>query len=253
MKKFLNVLLLVLVSGSLFAQEEQIESLTEKNIKEARERLSQTYSPLEPKKIDTVFKEVEVPAVKKKKNPYKVHTVAGRNQHSGGYGALIFKGSEFKETTILILAIRGAWVVNRSLGIGFEIDGLLPVSKYENIDPEGLSSSYLIGGYGGLVLEPILWSNSVVHLTFPVSAGAGWLGYVEDWENDPYNYNGDLYDNDVFWYIEPGANLEVNIARFCRLSLGVSKRFTQDLVLIETPSDAFDNLNYSVTLKFGGF
>jgi hypothetical protein len=236
----------------LFSQEGQIEALTQKNIKEARERLSKAYSPIEIKQIDTVFKEIEVPAVKKK-NPYQVHTVAGKNQHSGGYGAIIFKGSEFNEVPIFILAIRGAWVVNRSLGIGLEIDGLLPVSKYENIDPEGINSSFLVGGYGGFFLEPILWSNAVVHLTFPVTAGAGWMGYIEDWENNTYNYNGDLYDHDVFWYVEPGVNLEVNVARFFRIGLGVSKRFTQDLVLINTPSDAFDNLNYSVTLKFGGF
>ena len=253
MKKLICIYVLLLVSSQMFAQEEQIESLTRENIKEARERLSKAYSPIEPKKIDTVFKEIEVPAVKKKKNPYRVHTLAGKNQHSGGYGAIIFKGSEFNEVPILILAIRGAWVVNRSLGIGMEIDGLLPVSKYENIDPEGINSSILVGGYGGFFLEPILWSNTVIHLTFPVTAGAGWIGYIEDWENNSYYYNGDLYDHDVFWYIEPGANLEVNVARFFRISLGVSKRFTQNLLLINTPSDAFNNLNYSVTLKFGGF
>jgi len=253
MKKIIYIYVLILVSNPIFAQEEQIESLTQKNIAEARKRLSNAYSPIQPKQIDTVFKEIEVPPVKKKKNPYQVHTLSGKDQHSGGYGAIIFKGSEFKEMPILILAIRGAWVVNRSLGIGLEIDGLLPVSKYEDIDPEGINSSYLIGGYGGFLLEPILWSNTVVHLTFPVTAGAGWMGYIEDWENNSYYYNGDIYDDDIFWYIEPGVNLEVNVARFFRINLGVSKRFTQDLVLINTPSDAFDNINYSVTLKFGGF
>ena len=48
-------------------------------------------------------------------------------------------------------------------------------------------------------------------------------------------------------------NLEFNISRSFRLDLGVSKRFTQDLDLINTDSDEFENLNYYITLKIGGF
>ena len=63
----------------------------------------------------------------------------------------------------------------------------------------------------------------------------------------------DEVDSDVFWYLEPGGNLEFNISRSFRLDLGVSKRFTQDLDLINTDSDEFENLNYYITLKIGGF
>lgn len=182
-----------------------------------------------------------------------METLSGKNSHSGGYGALFFKGSSFKNTSILIMGIRGAWVVNRSFGLGIDLNGLLPVSKYDDVDPAGLSEAILLGGYGGLLLEPVAWSKKLVHVTFPISIGAGWLGYVEDWEDEYYYGGGDLLDNDVFWYIEPGINAEVNITNYFRIDVGISKRFTQDLSLYNTPSDAFDKLNYSLTLKFGGF
>jgi len=183
----------------------------------------------------------------------EMQTLSGGNGHSGGYGALFFKGSKFKDASIMIMGIRGAWVVNRSFGLGIDLNGLLPVSKYDDVDPIGQNAAILLGGYGGLLLEPVLWSKKIVHLTFPVSLGAGWLGYIEDWEHEYYYGGGDLLDDDVFWYIEPGIFAEVNVTHYFRIDVGISKRFTQDLNLYNTPSDAFDKLNYSLTLKFGGF
>lgn len=183
----------------------------------------------------------------------KIHTLSNGHGGSGGYGALIFKATDFDETSLLLAGFRGMWVINRSFGIGVEANGIIPVSKFDNIDPEGFNRAILVGGYGGLALEPIFWSNSVIHFTFPVSFGGGWLGYMEDWQDQYYYYNPELYDQDVFWYVEPGANLEFNIARFFRIDLGVTKRFTYDLNLIQTGQEAFDNWNYTFTMKFGGF
>lgn len=182
-----------------------------------------------------------------------METLSGTNSHSGGYGAIFFKGSSFKNKSIMMMGIRGAWVVNRAFGLGIDLNGLLPVSKFEDVNPIGTSDAILLGGYGGLLLEPVAWSKKLVHVTFPVSIGAGWLGYVEDWEDEYYYGGGDLLDNDVFWYIEPGINAEVNVTNYFRIDVGISKRFTQDLNLYNTPADAFDKLNYSLTLKFGGF
>ena len=183
----------------------------------------------------------------------EIETLSSNNGHSGGYGALTFKGSKFKESSILLMGIRGAWIINRSFGVGIDLNGVIPASKYDDVDPYGRNKGILTGGYGGLLLEPIIWSNKVVHLAIPISLGAGWLGYVEDWENNQYYYNGELYDEDVFWYVEPGVNAEINITKFFRVNVGISKRFTQDLNLYNTPSNAFDKLNYNLVLKFGGF
>ena len=192
-----------------------------------------------------------------------IKTLAGSMNHSGGFGAISFRYSDFRDKTIVMAGLRGGWIVNRTLGIGFEGHGIIPTAKYDDIDDS--RDVVLVGGYGGMFIELILFSNQVIHVTFPVSGGAGWLGYTEHWENDftnpPYTaYDSTgllrrdpLIDDDTFWYVEPGANIEVNVSRNFRMCFGVSKRFTQDLALISSESSAFDKMNFFMTLKFGRF
>ncbi|UII22807.1 hypothetical protein [Fulvivirga ligni] len=179
----------------------------------------------------------------------RIKTISSGGFHSGGFGALSFKKSEFKDKALVMTGLRGGWIINRAVAIGIEGYGIVPASEYANINFQ--RNVRLLGGYGGMFVEPILFSNEVVHVTFPMAGGAGWLGYHEDWEED---YDGDdLIDDDVFWYIEPGVTAEVNVSRHFRIAAGVTKRFTQDLNLMSTNDSEFENLNYMLTLKFGAF
>ena len=178
--------------------------------------------------------------------------MSGSISHSGGFGALSFRSSEFRNEPIVLAGLRGGWIINRTLGIGVEGHGIIPTAKFGDIVPN--RDVNILGGYGGMFLELIFFSNQVVHITFPVSAGAGWLGYqaIEE-DNTMPALDSNEIDGDVFWYVEPGADLEFNVSRNFRLAFGVSKRFTQDLELISTKAKAFDELNYFITLKVGGF
>jgi len=185
-------------------------------------------------------------------NPRKrpdIKTLSGSLGHSGGFGALTFRSSKFRGQTMVLAGLRGGWIINRSLAIGLEGHGIIPTAKFE-----GLSQfkAVAIGGYGGMFLEPIFFSNEVVHVTFPISAGSGWLGYHEDFDEGRFS-NPELIEGDVFWYVEPGANVELNLARSFRLALGFSKRFTQDLELVDTGSKDFNKISYYLTLKIGSF
>lgn len=189
----------------------------------------------------------------RKKRQNEIQTIAGNNVHHGGFGALTFTGTEFNSKSTMLLGFRGGWIINRAVALGFEGHGLIPSAEYPDIDSQRPVDARAVGGYGGMFIEPILFSNKVVHLTFPVSAGGGWVGYVVDWE-DSQNFNDDdLIDGDTFWYIKPGASVEVNVARNFRIALGASYRFTEDLELTGTPEDGFDGWNYFLTLKFGRF
>ena len=181
---------------------------------------------------------------------HDIKTLAGSVRHFGFYGGLSFRSTELNKESLMMAGVRLGFIANRSLGIGFEAYGIVPTTNYRNIIPN--QSVIPLGGYGGLTIEPILWSNKAVHLTFPVTGGAGWLGYHEDWNEDYYN-NGDLLADDVFWYVEPGINAEINISRVLRVDIGVSKRFLQDFTLLNTPASAFETLNYTFGLKIGRF
>ena len=242
--KLLNVVLLILcISFIGVAQEEQPEKKNDEPVEEQDpDYFFQDVTP-EPEQEEEVKEE-------KKKDRREMKTLAGRNSHHGGFGALSFRGTNIDGKTAVFAGFRAGWIINRALAIGFEGHGLIPTAKYDGIDPN--YRAVLLGGYGGMFLEPIIFSNEVVHLTFPIAGGAGWFGYHRDWEQ--YNdWNGSLIADDVFWYVEPGIAAELNISRNFRIGLGVTKRFTQDLNLANTDSKEFENPNYFITLKFGTF
>ena len=91
-------------------------------------------------------------------------------------------------------------------------------------------------------------------MKYPVSCGAGWLGYTPDWEiMGNHQDNNNLYDEDIFWYLEPSASMELNVTRFFRIALGVSRRFTENLDLINTGPAELEKMNINLALKFGRF
>ncbi len=183
-----------------------------------------------------------------------MQTLAGNIHHSGGYGALLFKSSSFMDKPLVLAGGRGMWTIDRIIGLGFEVNGVIPVNTYEGMDPYGNNKACLIGGYGGFVIEPVAWSNKLVHVTFPVAGGAGWLGYIRDWESPNYQPDmNDLYNQDIFWYFEPGVSLEINITRFFSADIGATRRFAQDLELTNTNPYALNKTNFSLALKFGRF
>lgn len=193
---------------------------------------------------------------KKEKRSRKgeVRTISGDNYHSGGFGAISFKGTDYMGETMIMAGVRGGWIINRAVALGFEGWGIIPTAKLTDVYQ--FDDVIVLGGYGGFFIEPILFSNQIVHVTFPVSGGAGWMGYNLDFTdpNNGGNVGGSyLVDEDVYWYVEPGVALEVNVSRHFRMDFGASKRFTQDLEMMNTPSDAFDEWSYFMTLKFGGF
>ncbi len=186
---------------------------------------------------------------RKRRNKGQVKTISGDKYHSGGFGAVSFKGTTYLDQSMILGGLRGGWIINRAVAMGFEAWGIIPSATLSDVYP--LADVVVLGGYGGFFIEPILFSNQVIHVTFPISGGAGWLGYQEKFSN--YDYYGSIVSDDVFWYVEPGAAIEVNVSRNFRMDFGASKRFTQDLTLLNTKADAFDEWSYFLTLKFGGF
>lgn len=223
------LLLGLLIAGAAYAQEDSTRFTEEQRYDQEEERRR---------------KQEE-----KRRRKGEVKTISGDNYHSGGFGAVSFKGSTYLDQSVIMAGVRGGWIINRVVALGFEGWGIIPSATLPDVYP--ISDVIVLGGYGGFFIEPILFSNQIVHLTFPVSGGAGWLGYQEKFSN--FDYYGSVISDDVFWYVEPGAAIEINVSRHFRMDFGASKRFTQDLKLLNTPSDAFDDWNYFLTLKFGGF
>ncbi|MFH0866864.1 MAG: hypothetical protein V1904_11765 [Bacteroidota bacterium] len=178
----------------------------------------------------------------KKKNEIK--TVFGNKKvPQGVYFGFSVGYSIIKDKDAFTSGARLMWVIGHSFAWGLAGSGFA-----NNFHSDAGSS--LQGGYGGLMFEPILLPKYPVHLSFPVMLAAGGVAKVnaDMWESD---YMAD--DDDAFFIAEPGVELEMNLLKFVRLSVGVTYRFTTDIYLANESHDVLNGLNTMVSLKFGKF
>jgi hypothetical protein len=169
----------------------------------------------------------------------------------GGYGAFTFGYSEIENLSTVVMGGRGAWIIGHWFALGAGGTGFINDIRYNSMLDENVN---LAGGYGGLVLEPIILPWFPVHITFPVLFGAGGIAYVTSYgSNNTYDPPTWVEDAASFVILEPGAELEFNVIRFFRLSLGISYRLTTEINLYDTSTFPLNGWSGNVALKFGKF
>lgn len=186
--------------------------------------------------------------------PDEYKTIFGSDNHisHGGYGALMINYTEIDNRDAILIGAKGGWLIDHRFTIGLAGYGIASDLKYP--DKYSIESVNLVGGYGGLLLEPVFAPNYPVHVSFPVIIGAGGMAYVSSYYDDYHDdWDGEVYSSDAFFVLEPGVEIEFNMVRFMRLCIGASYRYTSTLDLYNTPPDIFDGFNYGLSFKFGKF
>ncbi len=198
-------------------------------------------------------------AQEENKNEQEYKTLFGNeNIVHGGYGGFSINYSQIDGQDAILAGAKGGWVINHGITIGIAGYGFANNLYFDKTIYEEEATYLLAGGYGGLLVEPIIGPNWPVHVTIPVIIGAGGLALVNDytWSSNQgdtdYNY-GYTEDADAFFVIEPGIELELNMVKFMRLSIGGYYRLTSDLNLVATDSDVLDGFSMGLNLKFGKF
>lgn len=169
----------------------------------------------------------------------------------GGFFALYAGMTSITDRQVMMAGLRFGTTLDHWFSYGLGGNILVSQLSYDNILYN--KTVQLEMGYAGLFIEPCLGAKMPFHISFPILFGAGAAYYVD---NDDQNFNNNNWatiDNDVFFIVEPGAELELNFTKHTRISLGVKYRFISDLQLLNTKDDAFDGLLYGLTLKFGKF
>lgn len=185
------------------------------------------------------------------------HTLLSRKPLTGGFIGVTAKGGEINDQEDLWLGGEIATVFGNNLTVGLAGYGLVNSVQSFNLDFDGKILHYQ-AGYGGLYIEPAIFENSVINMSFPTVLGAGGIGEttiggVID-ELDGFDLeDDDLYYSDVFWVAEPSVALNLNISRWMKLSAGVSYRYVHELDLYDTPDDLLNGVNGNVSLKIGWF
>jgi hypothetical protein len=187
----------------------------------------------------------------------EIKTIFGDTDHKidhGGYGAFSVGYTQIGGEDVVTLGGRAGWIIDHHVTLGLAgtalvnsiyLDGYWP-------DEDGL---YLVGGYGGFFVEPIIAPQFPIHVSFPIMIGGGGLALNDytwhdyDWEYDEY----EPYDWDYYFVLEPGVEIELNVVKFLRVAFGASYRYTTDMHIQELPNDLMRGFNGTVTLKMGVF
>ncbi|SMD43293.1 hypothetical protein SAMN00777080_1881 [Aquiflexum balticum DSM 16537] len=142
---------------------------------------------------------------------------------------------------------RGGLIFNDKFTFGGFFGQLLndvrPETFANSLPDRAHLDSWTAGGF----LEYTVFSNKLIHFTFPLSAG------VMEVEIDHEGRDFD-YDESKTLFVEPRALLEVNLHKFARLNAGVGYRVMGNIVEnaagVPTPGNAF---TFQVGLKMGIF
>jgi len=187
-------------------------------------------------------------------------TILG-SKEVGGYGSLSIGYSQIDSLNALNISARGGVVLGHSFALGLAGSGF--VTEYR-LDPVLDKHASLVGGYGGMFFEFIVMGNWPVHVSVPVVAGIGGVAYTT-WENEGTgNVERENYTQEAstFLVLEPGIELELNIAKFFRVAGYFAYRYTTDLDLITGLSGsamelvdpkALNSYSAGIIFKFGKF
>ena len=182
-------------------------------------------------------------------NDQEIHTLFKKEKRDGFYGAFSIGYSPIDNKNAMTVSSRGCWIMDHffSLGIG----GTAFVNNLEGLNlnfSDQSNNGNLAGGYGGIILEPILLPLKPLHLSFPIMIGVGATGKF-----DNYSYFSTYLVNDFFWVVEPQAEVEINFTRWLRLSLYAGYRYTSELNITDISKDALRGYSTGVTIKMGLF
>lgn len=196
-------------------------------------------------------------SVKTQKQKYQSTTLFNTNKGFGAYLGLNSRFSEVNKQATLLTGGEVSFVIAHRLNIGFEGYGMVNPVKSNNFK-EDSTSTYLNMGYGGFHLEPVLWSDKLVHLSFPIMFGAGAVvesmySYQDDYYFENDYKESDVIHTDFFLIVEPGANVELNVFKFMRLHAGVSYRLVEGADLKNLSNSNLQGLNANLGLRFGWF
>jgi hypothetical protein len=184
-----------------------------------------------------------------KRKDDEIRTLIEKSDDIGGYGGLSVLYSQIDAKDAFVFGARGGLIMGHIFALGIAGTGFLNDSHLDNILDRNVS---LAGGYGGMFFEPIIFPRFPVHISVPVLIGIGGVAYtsveIGEWENDYF-----VEDSETFLVAEPGIEMEMNITKFFRFSMGAYYRYTSEIELMNTDKDVLNGFSFGVNFKFGKF
>lgn len=240
MKK--NTLLLLIITIFLSSAAYSQDTLRLFGHKESKET-----KPLPDTNLDAGLK----PA--KSYDPDGIQTLTGPGGSTGFYFGFHSGYSQIDGYDAFSAGGTFAMIANHGIAIGISGTGFFS-EPYEVSNINHTSHSYA-GGYGGILIEPILFPKYPVHVSFPILLGGGGIARSILYNYYyPYEYT-ELFveDAEAFLIAEPAVEIEFNVARWLRLGLRGSYRLTTIFEPSGFDSNPLNGFTGGFSLKFGKF
>lgn len=179
-----------------------------------------------------------------------------KSSRTTGYGAITNKFTSIRGEYANMVGVYGGVFIDRRVMIGV---GGFATTNNITVPAEFSSRPGVPMSYGfvqtGLMTEYVVGSNKPVHLVLSMFAGAGFSFQYENWTSPDYDWNQShgIYDQQWFFVLEPGAQLEINMFKWMRLSPGISYRGAFNSDGLGLSDSNMSDISYNVTLKFGKF
>lgn len=191
----------------------------------------------------------------------EIRTILGdlKSRSNGGYGEFSIKYAKIAQNDAFLHGGGGSWIFKSYFFAGFSAY-VFNTSEFSDF-ALGVDCRYS-GGYGGLNFGFIIAPRSAIHLTIPVVTGGGVVTYMKHFRGlyDIKDWRAE--DTEVFALVEPGIEIEFNLLKFCRFSIGAHYLFNSNYELnyaadgrtVESfHPDILENISYGIHLKFGKF
>lgn len=166
----------------------------------------------------------------------------------GVYGGLSMHYGTIKNKDTYGSSFKVAYVANKQFEIGFIGTGF-----YADLNTRGVSNSDndLVVVYGGLHIEPIVFHQSKVNLSFPLLIGAGAVGLLEERIYNDYVIKDEAWE--AVFVIEPGVNVLYSINRYAQLEAGFKHRFSSNIDFENSTISRINGFSVGVGVKIGVF
>jgi len=186
-------------------------------------------------------------------------TLFGNKRGFGGFIGLNSQMADINGQAAYFAGGEVNMVLGRSLNLGVKGMGMLSDINSNSTNVNG-DLYKLQMAYGGFNIEPVIASNSVLHLTLPVFLGLGGIAETENplWQGDFINgvetdFDQKPHRTDMFLMAEPGINLEMNVFKFMRLAGGVSYKFLSDTQIPGIERNDIEGFSTNLSLRLGWF
>ncbi len=163
-------------------------------------------------------------------------------------------------------------IVNKKVAIGVTA----ATNVQDNFSPTSVSPLLLRSSFGGAKIEYTPRPNAAVHLTFPLVIGMGvaqadsatYVGSIKETntgggkehngkgnDNGGFGGNGERGISADYFVVQPGVQLETNLARFVKLYAGVNYRvgFATETIASPLSKTTMSGVSANVGLKVGLF